>query len=410
MGTRLVIFLSSLSLSTIAHADPIPAEQVAAQYPAVSYGDQPMDDSKVTTFACIYYGKRGEPTYEGFGPLYAATGHLPYSEYAPKAFWTEWVRETYSLTNRDFVSTCNVYRGDLDKGLAAAKKWVRNYSDFENIMAEEFELDWSISRPAFQRWLDVRNGTARDGHPEDGESPRSQGGEPIDKDDRPQEVEQASQGREAADDREEAAKLEQARIEAERLARAEAERKSEEAVDALYAEQVRQTEEYLRKEREKIETIERQQREAQARAEMFERQLANQRRIDAEYRASVARHNKCVAGDEKACEAIRQNAPLAVDEKAEQASTDQRATLCVSAPVVSPSSTFKGQTQAVVVNGCEKPVDVRICLLREGGWNCGVNWGVAPQDRMAHTSFNASGEVYWDARYTGTTKALGNPQ
>lgn len=207
------------------------------------------------------------------------------------------------------------------------------------------------------------------------------------------------------------ADAERARIAAEERARAEAERKSQAEVDALYAQQIKSAQDYLAGEREKIELIERQQREAEVRAAAFERVLANQRRIDAEYRASTARHRKCVAGDRKACEAIEQGKPVDLADDPGAPSTDEDATRCVAAPVVSADDkTFRGQTKAVAINGCDKPVDIRICLLREGGWNCGVNWGVRPQDRMTHTTFLALGGVFWDARYTGTTKALGSPE
>ncbi len=95
--------------------------------------------------------------------------------------------------------------------------------------------------------------------------------------------------------------------------------------------------------------------------------------------------------------------------EAGEASTDTDATTCVSRPVVSGNATFEGNTAAMVVNGCETAVDVRICLMREGGWNCGVKWGLQPQDRFSHSSFKASGEIFWDARVAGSSQPLGSP-
>jgi hypothetical protein len=63
-----------------------------------------------------------------------------------------------------------------------------------------------------------------------------------------------------------------------------------------------------------------------------------------------------------------------------------------------------------VVNACPTAVDVRICLLREGGWNCGVQWGLKPQDKWAWWSFKASGEVFWDARVSGSDRPLASPK
>lgn len=89
--------------------------------------------------------------------------------------------------------------------------------------------------------------------------------------------------------------------------------------------------------------------------------------------------------------------------------SDQDARKCVSAPVVSPSKLYKDETMATIVNGCSAKIDVRICLKRPEGWNCGVEWGVQPQARWVWTSFKATGEVFWDARMTGTDKPLAQP-
>lgn len=129
-----------------------------------------------------------------------------------------------------------------------------------------------------------------------------------------------------------------------------------------------------------------------------------------EYNAARQRHQLCVAGDRRACADIEAGRPaLAAAGKPQEASTEQDATRCVSSPVVSPDPAFKGSTQAVVVNGCETAVDVRVCLLRTGGWNCAVTWGLEPQARWAHTSFESDGQVFWDARVSTSSRALARP-
>ncbi len=144
---------------------------------------------------------------------------------------------------------------------------------------------------------------------------------------------------------------------------------------------------------------------------MFQLAVAEQERRQREYLADFERHKLCQAGNQQACDDIRAGKPVAVkeDQGKEKASTDTDARRCVAQPVVSPSATWKGAIQAVAVNGCETPVDIRICLLRSGGWNCGVQWGVRPQDRMTHFSFDTEGELFWDARVTGSNQPLGNP-
>lgn len=139
-----------------------------------------------------------------------------------------------------------------------------------------------------------------------------------------------------------------------------------------------------------------------------EREEANRRQQ--EYFAAQRRHALCIGGDRKACADIEAGKPALADASTnEEASTEQDATRCVSAPVVSADPTFRGSTQAVVVNGCDAPVDVRVCLMRTGGWNCGTTWNLAPQGRWAHTSFESDGQVFWDARVSTASRALARP-
>jgi hypothetical protein len=93
-----------------------------------------------------------------------------------------------------------------------------------------------------------------------------------------------------------------------------------------------------------------------------------------------------------------------------KASTDTDANLCITSPELQADAAFKGNTAASVVNGCGKPVDVKICLMRDpGGWNCGVRWGLQPQDKWSHSSFHATGQVFVDARTSGSSKSLASP-
>lgn len=91
------------------------------------------------------------------------------------------------------------------------------------------------------------------------------------------------------------------------------------------------------------------------------------------------------------------------------ASTDNDANRCVTAPQTKLDDTFKGNTSASVINGCGQPVDVRICLMTDNGWNCGDRTGVQGQAVATFSSFNATGQVYVDAKVSGSSKALGRP-
>jgi hypothetical protein len=143
-----------------------------------------------------------------------------------------------------------------------------------------------------------------------------------------------------------------------------------------------------------------------------EREVAEANARLQEYQAAQQRHTSCVGGDRQACADIAAGKPALPAKAADagKASTDTDATRCVSSPVVGPSSVWKGATAATVVNGCPTSVDVRICLLREGGWNCGVNWGLKPQEKWVWSSFKANGEIFWDARVAGSNTPLASPE
>jgi len=177
--------------------------------------------------------------------------------------------------------------------------------------------------------------------------------------------------------------------------------------------------EYERKVAERDAEIARQEREHSAAQEAADREIvayrakmAEAERIQQEYDAAQKRYALCVTGNGAACSVIASGQPVAEQKVADagKASTDTDATRCVSSPVVGPSETWKDAIAATVVNACPTAVDVRICLLREGGWNCGVNWGLKPQEKWSWSSFKSDGQVFWDARVAGSSKVLGSPQ
>lgn len=146
----------------------------------------------------------------------------------------------------------------------------------------------------------------------------------------------------------------------------------------------------------------------------FKRVLAEHERRQLEYQASEARHRKCVAGDQQACADIRAGKPALADQQqqladAGPASTDTDPNRCVTTAELRLNATFEGNTSASVVNGCGQEVDVRICLKRGSDWNCGVDLGVGPQEQAVHSSFNATGEVFVDARIAGSSTSFADP-
>lgn len=92
-----------------------------------------------------------------------------------------------------------------------------------------------------------------------------------------------------------------------------------------------------------------------------------------------------------------------------RASTDTDANRCVSSPEIRENVNYKDNTAASITNGCGTNVDVRICLMTEKGWNCGVSWGVAPQASWSWSSFHATGGVFVDAKVTGSGGKLASP-
>ena len=92
-----------------------------------------------------------------------------------------------------------------------------------------------------------------------------------------------------------------------------------------------------------------------------------------------------------------------------RASTDTDANRCVSGAEVRENDTTKGNTAAYVSNGCGTPVAMKICLMTESGWKCGVNFGVQPQASWSFSAFHATGPVFVDAKPAASNRALASP-
>ena len=131
---------------------------------------------------------------------------------------------------------------------------------------------------------------------------------------------------------------------------------------------------------------------------------ANQRQDDEAARLAAQRQQA-----EADREPIQQQSSAGDFAGAGHASTDTDANRCVTSPELRENDTFQGNTAAYVVNGCGTPVDVRICLMTESGWKCGVRWGLASQARWSHSVFHFTGPVFVDARVTGSSRKFADP-
>lgn len=199
--------------------------------------------------------------------------------------------------------------------------------------------------------------------------------------------EQATGGRDSSVKAEAEANAEAERLAGAKLNAAEAERQR-----LIAEEQARQKAEGERRKREHEERVA----AATAAKAEWQKEVAASRAREADYQRQLAAHSKqvaCLKGERAAC----------------SASTDTDANRCVTSASLKLDDTFKGNTSATVVNGCPVPVDVRICLMREGGWNCGVGWGISPQRSFGYSSFAATGQVFTDARPSGSNRPLSKP-
>lgn len=153
----------------------------------------------------------------------------------------------------------------------------------------------------------------------------------------------------------------------------------------------------------------------EAQQEAHRKQMADHAQRLIEYQDKRNFQLLCNAGDRVACDRLVRKSPASAKDSAtdrSQASTDDDPRQCVTEPVVSDSKTWKNALQAVVFNGCKQAVDVKICFqMTSGKWNCGVQWGVKPQDKWTWWSFETAGQIFWDARTSrGQGPALRSPE
>ena len=179
-------------------------------------------------------------------------------------------------------------------------------------------------------------------------------------------------------------------------------RAAQEKYEAELAEQKRKVDEYERAQTEVARKKAEQAAAAQAALAAHDAQLAVAAEAQRKHEADLAKYEQEVAAQK-----LRKD----FDErhKLGQASTDTDANQCVTTPETQLNASFQGNTAASVINGCGKPVDVRICLMTDKGWNCGVTYGLGSQQRWSHSSFNATGQVFSDARPSGSSRALSSP-
>ena len=227
----------------------------------------------------------------------------------------------------------------------------------------------------------------------------------------------------------EAIKAQNARIEAENAA-ADAEFEAERAQRAAEWQQNRQASEQaladsMQRLNDTTARIQAQQAEAQARQRaqsdaiaQAERQRqvelirqANQRQEDEAARLAAQRQQyEQQRADAQAADRARELQRGAGDAiAAGHASTDTDANRCVSGADVRENDTTKGNTAAYVTNGCGVPIDVKVCLMTDSGWKCGVTWGLASQGSWSFSAFHASGGTFVDAKVAGSSKPLASP-
>ena len=153
--------------------------------------------------------------------------------------------------------------------------------------------------------------------------------------------------------------------------------------------------------------------ERQAQAEADARHAREQADREAAQQAERDRLAADKAKREREVAAKAERERIAAEEerrKRESASTDTDANRCVTSPSLRLHDTFQGNTAAYITNGCGTPVDVRICLMTDGkGWNCGMTFALQPQASWSWSSFNATGQVFMDARVQGSGKTLSSP-
>jgi hypothetical protein len=191
---------------------------------------------------------------------------------------------------------------------------------------------------------------------------------------------------------------------AQRAAEREAEYQRKRKEHELHlAEQKRQVEEFERA----TAKVARKQADQRAALEAAASAYRRQQEIYAE---AIRQHDAKVGQYETELAAHKIRTDFDARQKAAKASTDTDANRCVTAAETQQNAAFQGNTAASVINGCGTPVDVRICLMTARGWNCGVTWGLRSQGKWSHSSFDATGQVFVDARVSGSERPLAPPQ
>jgi len=180
-------------------------------------------------------------------------------------------------------------------------------------------------------------------------------------------------------------------------------RLAQEKYEAELAAQKRKVEEYERAQEEVV----RKKAEQQAAAQ---RVLAQYDSEKAAHEATLRAHEAQMAAYKAEVDAAAGKIISDFDKRhGLKASTDTDANRCVTTPETRLNATTKGNTAASVTNGCGEPVDVRICLMTEKGWNCGATYGLGSQQSWSWSSYNATGQVFSDARTSGSSRSLASP-
>jgi hypothetical protein len=227
-----------------------------------------------------------------------------------------------------------------------------------------------------------------------------------------------------------AQKAEYARIEAENAA-ADAEFEAERAQRAAAWQQARDASEQAlaastQRLNDTVSRVQAQQADAQARQRAQADALAQverQRQVELIRQANQRQDEEAarLAAQRQLYEQQRADAQVAENARLQQqrssgngggagrASTDTDANRCVSGANVRENDTTMGNTAAYVSNGCGTPIDVKICLMTDSGWKCGVTWGLASQGSWSFSAFHATGAVFVDAKVAGSNKSLASP-
>ena len=93
-----------------------------------------------------------------------------------------------------------------------------------------------------------------------------------------------------------------------------------------------------------------------------------------------------------------------------RSSTQDDPMRCVARPTISKGSLCQGALNVSTINGCSQPVDIRLCLKKDGRWDCGTGWGVQPQQSFSYPVCNATSEAFMGARSSTGGGAMPSPQ